>query len=490
MDPPYADPRCEDSYSLHPRSRASSSVSSADFRRALTATDSPRSIPIDISRPPSAQSLAPSQAYISPNLRHAVAYLPTPVSQTAQSSPCPPLLDDVLDQDWFDIESRNPQAQPLLRVEQADLFSRQTPSSSPPLPTRPANMSAVATLHFDPVFGMGSRSTLTWPGTLPFLSLPRRIMAGGEGTWASLTHDAVIDSSSALLSQDLSSYAAEASLTPPSGSRSVTASPPRGALTPEQRELKRQRDQARRDSKTAMRLQRANSGSSSYMASPPVSMAELTGSPALPVYTNSPQISLLAEPATTLSQSPYLPSYSPPLSDHSQSIFPSSYQQSYMADYTYATTAAPGIAAQYGYVRPRVISHRCCPLLSANHEPNRRPTMPVGQDASLMYGMPPVMGHGAGHAQDQSGVRVVQTRPKPQCWEHGCNGRQFSTFSNLLRHQREKSGQAAKVSCPNCGAEFTRTTARNGHLQHDKCKQRRSQNSTSSTSSASNSVSS
>lgn len=74
-----------------------------------------------------------------------------------------------------------------------------------------------------------------------------------------------------------------------------------------------------------------------------------------------------------------------------------------------------------------------------------------------------------------SHVRVVSpVRPKPQCWEHGCNGRQFSTFSNLLRHQREKSGQAAKASCPNCGAEFTRTTARNGHLQHDKCKQKRS----------------
>ncbi|PHH70454.1 hypothetical protein CDD80_6001 [Ophiocordyceps camponoti-rufipedis] len=50
---------------------------------------------------------------------------------------------------------------------------------------------------------------------------------------------------------------------------------------------------------------------------------------------------------------------------------------------------------------------------------------------------------------------------------------QFSTFSNLLRHQREKSGQAAKATCPNCGAEFTRTTARNGHLLHEKCKQRR-----------------
>ncbi|KAJ3947745.1 Chromosome alignment-maintaining phosphoprotein 1, partial [Colletotrichum fioriniae] len=100
-----------------------------------------------------------------------------------------------------------------------------------------------------------------------------------------------------------------------------------------------------------------------------------------------------------------------------------------------------------------------------------RHSMPVGQDPSLMYGVPPSMGPGA---PDQGGhVRVVQSRPKPQCWEHGCNGRQFSTFSNLLRHQREKSGQATKATCPNCGAEFTRTTARNGHLLHDKCKQRR-----------------
>ncbi|KAF1352064.1 hypothetical protein BDV97DRAFT_311532 [Delphinella strobiligena] len=73
-----------------------------------------------------------------------------------------------------------------------------------------------------------------------------------------------------------------------------------------------------------------------------------------------------------------------------------------------------------------------------------------------------------------SHVRVLNQKPKPQCWEHGCNGREFSTFSNLLRHQREKSGTAAKSYCPKCGAEFTRTTARNGHLAHEKCsKQRR-----------------
>lgn len=75
-------------------------------------------------------------------------------------------------------------------------------------------------------------------------------------------------------------------------------------------------------------------------------------------------------------------------------------------------------------------------------------------------------------------VRSGHHRSKPQCWEHGCDGRQFSTLSNLHRHQREKSGQATKATCPECGAEFTRTTARNGHLQHGKCKTKLNSNTT------------
>lgn len=100
----------------------------------------------------------------------------------------------------------------------------------------------------------------------------------------------------------------------------------------------------------------------------------------------------------------------------------------------------------------------------------------------MMYPMSSMMHNGGAHHHPDgpSPVRVVQSRPKPQCWEHGCNGRQFSTFSNLLRHQREKSGQATKASCPDCGAEFTRTTARNGHLLHQKCKTTKGSGSTSS----------
>lgn len=71
-------------------------------------------------------------------------------------------------------------------------------------------------------------------------------------------------------------------------------------------------------------------------------------------------------------------------------------------------------------------------------------------------------------------VAIMPSRPKPQCWDHGCNGRQFSTFSNLLRHQRERSGSAMKAICPYCGTEFTRTTARNGHMYGGKCRAKES----------------
>ena len=103
----------------------------------------------------------------------------------------------------------------------------------------------------------------------------------------------------------------------------------------------------------------------------------------------------------------------------------------------------------------------------------RPSSLPTSQSASYMYPVQAMPAHShSSNSQEGSHVRVVQSRPKPRCWDHGCNGRQFSTFSNLLRHQREKSGQATKATCPNCGAEFTRTTARNGHLLHDKCKRR------------------
>jgi hypothetical protein len=288
-------------------------------------------------------------------------------------------------------------------------------------------MSAVA-LPYHQEFSMGPRPSMTWP-----------VMTSEN----SMMHH----------HQDLSPYSTSdaASLTPPpsAGSRSVTSSPPRSILSPEQRELKRQRDHVRHNNKMTVRARRSDSASSVYSQSPPVSIADLSPVPtSMPIFTSAPSgISLLAEP-TSMPNSQYLPPFSPPLSnDHGMFSYPPT---TYMGEYsTYATA----------------------PSLSSHYPP--RSIMP---DPSMMY---PVQ---MGGPVDSSQVRVVQSRPKPQCWEHGCNGRQFSTFSNLLRHQREKSGQAAKATCPNCGAEFTRTTARNGHLLHDKCKTKRAGSTTSSSS--------
>lgn len=172
------------------------------------------------------------------------------------------------------------------------------------------------------------RSTYTWSGT--HFHQDSHLGASLTRTPHSGIHG--LESSPELLPHDMSSVAHGSdisSLTPPSGSRSLTSSPPRPILTPEQRELKRQRDQARRDSKTTARVRRgmSNNSYSPVSQSPPVAMHDFSSSSAMPIYTTAPsQISLLAEPVTTVGPS-YMSSYSTsPLPDHANSqMFSSHY---------------------------------------------------------------------------------------------------------------------------------------------------------------------
>ncbi|KAI1496559.1 hypothetical protein F5X99DRAFT_400069 [Biscogniauxia marginata] len=423
--------RREDSYSLPSRSRAGSAASTIGGPYQLDFVDSPRSYHVELSRTSSRENRSPS--YIGLDPHNSTPFL-------ASSSPYPSysgLSQNTLNAGWS--ESCTPtQDAPLLRVEPARDYPP-VPVATLPSSTK-SNMSAVA-VSFDPRMEMGiPRSSFTWPG------LPSGL-----------------DPTTDLLGHDLSSvgHGSDTSLTPPSNPRSLTSSPPRPILTPEQRELKRQRDQARRDSKSSVRARRAMSSSySSASQSPPVTMSDFSSTSPMPVYTTAPsQISLLAEPVTTMAGHSYIPSYSPsPLPDHgNSSMFSPPFSlpsNDYMA-LNYSPGFPPPPTAQS-------MSSQYSSRASSMSEPG------------MMYPVqPPVLPSGSAPSHDAGHVRVVQSRPKPQCWEHGCNGRQFSTFSNLLRHQREKSGQAAKATCPNCGAEFTRTTARNGHLLHDKCKQRR-----------------
>lgn len=94
--------------------------------------------------------------------------------------------------------------------------------------------------------------------------------------------------------------------------RSLSSSPPRANLTVEQREMKRQRDQARRDSKTRMRRDRSDSNP--YIVSHNPSPDLLPRS--LPGYQNtlSPP-PLLSQGSPTIGNSAYLAPYSPQMSD-------------------------------------------------------------------------------------------------------------------------------------------------------------------------------
>ncbi|KAK2468258.1 hypothetical protein H9L39_19904 [Fusarium oxysporum f. sp. albedinis] len=40
-----------------------------------------------------------------------------------------------------------------------------------------------------------------------------------------------------------------------------------------------------------------------------------------------------------------------------------------------------------------------------------------------------------------------------QCWDHGCNGREFSRKGNFVRHQREKL-KKDRIPCPHCSQTF------------------------------------
>lgn len=120
----------------------------------------------------------------------------------------------------------------------------------------------------------------------------------------------------------------EPSLTPPSETRSLASSPPRGAWMPAHSELRRQRDRVRRDLKLSTRIQRVHGDS--YMASPPAVLGDASGAMHVPIYTTAPSsVPLVAASATSMSSQPFPPTYSPTLQtqSHGGQAFTSPYQQ-------------------------------------------------------------------------------------------------------------------------------------------------------------------
>jgi hypothetical protein len=60
------------------------------------------------------------------------------------------------------------------------------------------------------------------------------------------------------------------------------------------------------------------------------------------------------------------------------------------------------------------------------------------------------------------------SKVQPRCWEHGCDGRTFSSAENLRRHVREQSG-SNRVRCVHCSRTFTRKSNMKKHIWEGKC---------------------
>jgi len=56
-----------------------------------------------------------------------------------------------------------------------------------------------------------------------------------------------------------------------------------------------------------------------------------------------------------------------------------------------------------------------------------------------------------------------------RCWQHGCDGRTFSSLSNYRRHCKEKNQHQSKAVCYRCGRSFSRTAGRDLHYSERRC---------------------
>jgi hypothetical protein len=174
-------------------------------------------------------------------------------------------------------------------------------------------------------------------------------------------------------------------------------------------------------------------------------------------------------PTPALASSPAHPTRAP-------SLEPDAVSDKYTYPTSYPFPPAASSAPTFGYHAPHAPLPNLADLVSyPGAQPNTYGVTSYG----------PHPGYGSSHgssyhhsdtinpaATQADAMRMVDGPKESRCWDHGCNGRAFSTHSNLLRHVREKSGQATKSTCPRCGAVFTRKTAMNGHMQHDKCKRK------------------
>ncbi|QSZ28837.1 hypothetical protein DSL72_003342 [Monilinia vaccinii-corymbosi] len=241
------------------RSRTDSHLSStaSQFQGLLIETG-----PITFSHHPFDLSSSDSAAILSATTASTLFSPPTPTflqlgsesssTATGLSSPASqqytpfPILDrsGELDTDWSCITTSEAQSGNSLELQihpdqkfpGAEILGYQGPVHSHSLS---ASMSTIGIQHYDPRFDAGARPSYTWPQfEMNEQFIPQQ--------------------------HDLSPHMSPGQLSPyddlrpsPVYARALSDSPPRASLTPEQRELKRQRDHARRETKTRQRRDRS-----------------------------------------------------------------------------------------------------------------------------------------------------------------------------------------------------------------------------------------
>ena len=83
--------------------------------------------------------------------------------------------------------------------------------------------------------------------------------------------------------------------------------------------------------------------------------------------------------------------------------------------------------------------------------------------------MPEVLPESSGTSSGAATDNGTAADNENRCWDHGCNGKKFLNYSNLVRHRRENGSARPRFICPMCGAYFSRSTARNQHLEKKSC---------------------
>ena len=79
-------------------------------------------------------------------------------------------------------------------------------------------------------------------------------------------------------------------------------------------------------------------------------------------------------------------------------------------------------------------------------------------------------GDNLGSQFPNGGAQHVPGTNQIRCFDHGCNGRAFSSLGNYHRHLKERNEFSRKFFCSRCGRSFSRSTARNLHFEKNRCK--------------------